>query len=113
MRTTVRCENDPICYQGTPRSRERCSYLTFGCRVFNEALDREVLYDFLLSRGVLAASIAPRSASCSTRAITPGSPRAWSTGVLAQNSHSVAASGLAAPIMLDAAVPASASMRGG
>jgi hypothetical protein len=33
--------------------------------------------------------------------------------VLAQNSHSVAASGLAAPIMLDAAVPASASMRGG
>jgi hypothetical protein len=56
---TVRCENDPICYQGTPRSCERCSYLTFGCRLFNDALDRKVLYDFLLSRGVLAASSRP------------------------------------------------------
>ncbi len=54
----VRCENDPICYQHSPRSCERCSYLTFGCRTFNDGLDREVLYDYLLWRGVLRASTA-------------------------------------------------------
>ncbi|UOY00283.1 hypothetical protein [Blastococcus sp. PRF04-17] len=53
---TVHCENDPICYQRDPRSCERCAYLTFGCRLFNEALDRKVLYDYLLSRDVLAVS---------------------------------------------------------
>ena len=50
---SVRCENDPICYEHSPRSCERCSYLTFGCRTFNEDLDRETLYDYLLWRGVL------------------------------------------------------------
>jgi len=52
--TTVRCENDPICYQHDPRSCERCVYLTFGCRLFNTELDRKVLYEFLLARDVLA-----------------------------------------------------------
>lgn len=51
----VRCENDPICYQHSPRSCERCSYLTFGCWMFNEGLDRETLYDYLLLRGVLGS----------------------------------------------------------
>ncbi len=51
----MRCENDPICYQHSPRSCERCSYLTFGCRMFNEDLDRETLYDYLLLRGVLGS----------------------------------------------------------
>lgn len=51
---TVRCENDPLCYQSDPRSCERCAYLTFGCRLFNEGLDRKLLYDFLLPRGVLS-----------------------------------------------------------
>ncbi|WP_109507089.1 hypothetical protein [Nocardioides speluncae] len=50
---SVRCENDPICYQRPERACERCSYLTFGCRLFNDDLDRRVLYDFLFSRGVL------------------------------------------------------------
>lgn len=53
---SVRCENDPICYQHDPRSCERCAYLTFGCRLFNDALDRKVLYEFLLSRGGLGGS---------------------------------------------------------
>lgn len=53
---TVLCENDPICYQSDPRSCERCSYLTFGCRLFNAQLDRKVLYDYLRTRGVLAAA---------------------------------------------------------
>lgn len=48
----MRCENDPICYQRSLRSCERCAYLTFGCRLFNDALDRSVLYDYLLWRGV-------------------------------------------------------------
>ena len=60
----VRCENDPICYQHSPRSCERCSYLTFGCRTFNDGLDREVLYDYLLWRGVLRASDGPRERRC-------------------------------------------------
>jgi len=51
----VRCENDPICYEHSPRSCERCSYLTFGCRTFNEDLDRQTLYDYLLLRGVLGS----------------------------------------------------------
>ena len=50
---STRCENDPICYQRSPRSCERCAYLTFGCQLFNDALDRSVLYDYLLWRGVL------------------------------------------------------------
>ena len=49
---SMRCENDPICYQRAPRSCERCAYLTFGCRLFNDTLDRTVLYDFLYSRSV-------------------------------------------------------------
>jgi hypothetical protein len=53
---TVHCDNDPICYQGDPRSCERCAYLTFGCRLFNDDLDRALLYDFLLRRGVLASA---------------------------------------------------------
>lgn len=35
--------------------RARCSFLTFGCRTFNEGLDRETLYDYLLLRGVLGS----------------------------------------------------------
>ena len=58
----VRCENDPICYEHSPRSCERCSYLTFGCRMFNDDLDRRVLYDYLLGRGVLGSRIVPESA---------------------------------------------------
>ncbi len=53
-----RCENDPICYEQSPRSCERCSYLTFGCRLFNDGLDRKVLYDYLLWRGVLRSRAA-------------------------------------------------------
>lgn len=53
---SVRCENDPICYQQDRRACERCAYLSFGCRLFNEALDRKVLYEFLLWRGVLGGS---------------------------------------------------------
>jgi hypothetical protein len=52
---TVRCENDPICYQRHPRACERCSYLTFGCRLFNDQLDRQVLYDFFLHRRVFTS----------------------------------------------------------
>jgi hypothetical protein len=50
---SIRCENDPICYQSDPRSCERCAYLTFGCRQFNDGLDRKILYEFLLWRSVL------------------------------------------------------------
>lgn len=53
---SMRCENDPICYQSKPRSCERCAYVTFGCRLFNEGLDRELLVDFLSWRGVLSGS---------------------------------------------------------
>ena len=59
----VRCENDPICYQHSPRACERCSYLTFGCREFNDGLDRKVLYDYLLWRGVLGTRVVPQGAS--------------------------------------------------
>jgi hypothetical protein len=59
---SVRCENDPICYEHSPRSCERCSYLTFGCRTFNESLDRETLYDYLLWRGVLGSRVSPECA---------------------------------------------------
>jgi hypothetical protein len=52
----VRCENDPICYQQHPRSCERCAYLTFGCRLFNDQLDRQVLYDFFMHRGVFVSA---------------------------------------------------------
>lgn len=54
---TMRCENDPLCYQQSPRSCERCCYLTFGCRLFNDGLDRSTLYDFLRWRGVLASAV--------------------------------------------------------
>jgi hypothetical protein len=60
---SVHCENDPICYQHDPRSCERCAYLTFGCRLFNDALDRSVLYDFLFGRGVLGTPVGRASES--------------------------------------------------
>lgn len=41
-----RCENDPLCYQREPRACERCLFLTFGCEMFNEALDRKFLTEF-------------------------------------------------------------------
>jgi hypothetical protein len=41
-----RCENDPLCHQREPRACERCLYLTFGCRTFNDRLSRTVLGDF-------------------------------------------------------------------
>jgi hypothetical protein len=50
-RVVLRCENDPICYQRSPRSCERCLYLTFGCQRFNEHLDRAVLASFWQSAG--------------------------------------------------------------
>src|SRR5665647_3461399 len=53
---TVHCENDPTCYQRAHRSCERCAYLTFGCRHFNADLDRRILADYLLPRGVLAGA---------------------------------------------------------
>ena len=52
----VRCENDPLCYQHNPRACERCAYITFGCRDFNEDLDRAVVADYLRYRGVFAAT---------------------------------------------------------
>lgn len=57
---SVRCENDPLCYQSEPRSCERCAYLTFGCRSFNGGLDRKILYEFLLYRGVLGGGLIGR-----------------------------------------------------
>ena len=54
---TIHCENDPICYQRERRSCERCAYLTFGCRHFNADLDRRILADFLLPRGVLSGGL--------------------------------------------------------
>jgi hypothetical protein len=54
---SVCCENDPICYQHSPRSCERCAYITFGCRLFNDSLDRKMLYEFLLGRNVLNPGI--------------------------------------------------------
>ncbi len=53
---SIRCENDPICYQHEPRSCKRCAYITFGCQLFNAELDRKVLYEFLLARDVLTAA---------------------------------------------------------
>lgn len=50
---SIHCENDPICYQQQMRACERCVYLTFGCEHFNEDLSREVVYDYLRSRGML------------------------------------------------------------
>lgn len=50
---SVHCENDPICYQQEMRACERCVYLTFGCEHFNDDLSREVVYDYLRTRGVL------------------------------------------------------------
>jgi hypothetical protein len=52
----VRCENDPLCYQHDPRACERCTYITFGCRDFNQDLDRAVVADYLRYRGVFAAA---------------------------------------------------------
>jgi len=45
--TVLSCENDPLCHQSSPRCCERCLYLTFGCQLFNEDLDRAVAADFL------------------------------------------------------------------
>jgi hypothetical protein len=55
---SVRCENDPLCYQERPRACERCSYLTFGCRSFNDELDRAVLFDYFSHRAVLGRAAA-------------------------------------------------------
>ncbi|SDU87339.1 hypothetical protein SAMN04488544_1276 [Microlunatus sagamiharensis] len=52
---SVRCENDPLCYQENPRACERCTFITFGCPEFNADLDRRVLSSFFQHRGVLAA----------------------------------------------------------
>lgn len=40
------CENDPMCHHGQPRACERCLYIAFGCKSFNDGLDREYLYDY-------------------------------------------------------------------
>lgn len=41
------CDNDPLCHQQHDRAAcERCLYVTFGCRKFNDDLDRHVLADF-------------------------------------------------------------------
>ncbi len=53
---STHCENDPICYQQPKRACERCVYLTFGCQHFNDDLSREVVYEYLRTRGVLASS---------------------------------------------------------
>jgi hypothetical protein len=42
----LRCENDPLCHQRSPRACERCLYLTFGCPSFNDHLDRRLLASF-------------------------------------------------------------------
>ncbi len=42
------CENDPMCHHAQPRACERCLYLAFGCKSFNDGLDREYLYDYWL-----------------------------------------------------------------
>jgi hypothetical protein len=55
----TRCENDPLCYQQPERACERCCYLTFGCREFNNDLDRRVLFEFLtFMKGRTAAGAA-------------------------------------------------------
>jgi hypothetical protein len=41
-----RCENDPLCHQREPRVCERCLFVTFGCQMFNEQLNREFLTEF-------------------------------------------------------------------
>lgn len=40
------CENDPLCHQRKPRACERCLYVSFGCREFNDHLSRVLLQDF-------------------------------------------------------------------
>ena len=40
------CENDPLCHQRHPRACERCLYVSFGCRLFNEGLSRAILQEF-------------------------------------------------------------------
>ncbi len=42
----LRCENDPLCHQRSPRACERCLFLTFGCPSFNDQLDRKLLTSF-------------------------------------------------------------------
>lgn len=44
--SVLRCENDPLCHQRSPRACERCLYLTFGCPTFNDRLDRKLLARF-------------------------------------------------------------------
>ena len=41
-----RCENDPLCHQREPRACERCLFLTFGCRDYNQNLSRSIAMDF-------------------------------------------------------------------
>ncbi|MFF4402791.1 hypothetical protein [Streptomyces sp. NPDC001480] len=45
--SVLSCENDPLCHQSSPRCCERCVYLTFGCRLFNDDLDRGLAAEFL------------------------------------------------------------------
>lgn len=40
------CDNDPLCHQQHEAACERCLYLAYGCRMFNEDLDRKVLSEF-------------------------------------------------------------------
>ena len=40
------CENDPMCHHAQPRACERCLYVAFGCKSFNEGLDRGLLNDY-------------------------------------------------------------------
>jgi hypothetical protein len=45
--SVLSCENDPLCHQSSPRCCERCVYLTFGCPLFNDDLDRALAADFI------------------------------------------------------------------
>jgi len=45
--SAFRCDNDPLCHNRSPRACERCLFLTFGCRDFNEDLSRTAVMDFL------------------------------------------------------------------
>jgi hypothetical protein len=45
--SVLSCENDPLCHQSSPRCCERCVYLTFGCQLFNDDLDRGLAAEFL------------------------------------------------------------------
>ena len=48
--SVLRCDNDPLCHQHTPRACERCCFLTFGCQRFNDTLDRSAVASFWRDR---------------------------------------------------------------